>query len=487
MKATGSAQIIVHDLEFRYDSHPVLRDITLQVRRGDMVAIVGPNGAGKSTLLRCLTRSLRPQRGAVLIDGVNLGRLPARQIARQVGAVPQMHTPEFEFTVEELVAMGRHPHLRPFANLSNRDLAVVRQAMALAAVESLAPRPVSALSGGEQQRVAIARALAQEPEILLLDEPTAHLDIAYQVEILEILRRLNRERQVTVLAAIHDLNLAAQYFRRFILVAGGRILAAGTAEQVLQPPLLRQAYGVDVILTRHPLLGCPVVLPVRDGAGAGDGESRNTSDRPGIGTGDAPTADDSGKDRLVVLVTGGARSGKSTFAEQLAAHTGKKVVYVATCAPQDEEMRARVAEHRRRRAPTWVTLEEPLYPGAAMAPRDTADTCFIVDCLTLLVSNHLLRHAGCNGESLNKAGHAAATVHQQVHEEVYREVAALATVIRNLQADCILVTNETGMGLVPEWPLGRVFRDVAGRVNQLFASLADRVYLMVCGIPVQVK
>ncbi|HHY93616.1 MAG TPA: ATP-binding cassette domain-containing protein, partial [Firmicutes bacterium] len=262
----------------------------------------------------------------------------------------------------------------------------------------------SALSGGELQRVAIARALAQEPEILLLDEPTSHLDIAFQVEILEILRRLNRERRATVLAAIHDLNLAAQYFPRFILLARGRILATGSAEEVLQPALLREAYGVEVVLTTHPTAGCPVVLPAQ------------------------------GPDRRIILVTGGVRSGKSTFAEHLASRSGRQVVYVATCLPGDEEMRARVAAHRRGRPPSWITREEPFVARA-----------------------------------------------------YYEEVTGLGSVLQGLQGRCILVTNEVGMGLVPEWPLGRAFRDVAGRVNQFFASLADGVYLMVSGIPVKIK
>ncbi|MEW5932616.1 MAG: bifunctional adenosylcobinamide kinase/adenosylcobinamide-phosphate guanylyltransferase [Bacillota bacterium] len=460
------AHLMVHDLEFSYDCRPALQEIQLTVERGDMVAIIGPNAAGKSTLLRCLTRALRPLRGVVLVGGRDASRLPARQIARQMGTVPQTPETDFEFTVEELVAMGRHPHLPPFAGPGPRDLAVVREAMRLTAVESLAGRPASALSGGELQRVAIARALAQEPELLLLDEPTSHLDIAYQVEILEIVRRLNRERRVTVLAAMHDLNLAAQYFPRFILLARGRILAAGPADRVLQPYLLREAYGVDVVLTTHPVAGCPVVLPAAHSP---------------VTAMSAPSAGchpEHPHDR-VILVTGGARSGKSTFAEQLASRSGQRVVYVATCVPGDEEMRARVAAHRQRRPPSWTTREEPFDPGAVLAAEDSTDTCFVVDCLTLLVSNHLLRQAGEDSPRPPD--------YDRLCTSVYEEIARLHSVLQALQGRCILVTNEVGMGLVPEWPLGRVFRDVAGRVNQLFAALADRVYLMVSGIPVQIK
>ncbi|MDI6894758.1 MAG: bifunctional adenosylcobinamide kinase/adenosylcobinamide-phosphate guanylyltransferase [Bacillota bacterium] len=515
--AHARAHIMVRDLEYSYDSRPVLQEIWLAVERGDMVAIIGPNGAGKSTLLRCLTRALRPRRGVVLVGGRDASRLPARQIARQMGTVPQTHATDFEFTVEELVAMGRHPHLPPFAGPGPRDLAVVREAMCLTAVESLADRPVSALSGGELQRVAIARALAQEPEILLLDEPTSHLDIAYQVEILEIARRLNRERRVTVLAAMHDLNLAAQYFPRFILLARGRILAAGPADHVLRPCLLREAYGVDVVLTTHPVAGCPVVLPAPRGAASAIPATHSTA--PAHSAACAGGCPERPQGR-VTLVTGGARSGKSRFAEELASRSGKKVVYVATCIPGDEEMRARVAAHRRGRPSSWTTREEPFDPGAVLAAEDSADTCFVVDCLTLLASNHLLRQAAEHGSCLpdddheqtgsgrdderpndqnprdkgrtderrgDTGGAGEVRDYDGLCQRVYEEVARLGPVLQGLQGECILVTNEVGMGLVPEWPLGRAFRDVTGRVNQSFASLADRVYLMVSGIPVQIK
>lgn len=264
------ARILAHGLEFRYDSHLALAGISLRIERGDMVALIGPNGAGKSTLLKCLTRALRPRCGAVLVEGRDIGRLGARELARRIGMVPQAQTLDFDFTVEEIVAMGRHPYLPPFGGLRPADLEAVRQALEATGTGSLAERPVSSLSGGEQQRVTLARALAQEPEILLLDEPTAHLDIAYQVEIMEMVRDLNRRRGMTVLAAVHDLNLAARYFPRFLLLAGGKILAAGRAEQVLRPEILRRAYGVEVIVTKHPVLACPIVFPAPRPVPAGD-------------------------------------------------------------------------------------------------------------------------------------------------------------------------------------------------------------------------
>ncbi|HHY94222.1 MAG TPA: ABC transporter ATP-binding protein [Firmicutes bacterium] len=258
----------MHGLAFSYDSVPVLQDISLRVERGDMVAIIGPNGAGKSTLLACITRTLRPQVGTVVISGEDIMHLGARHLARRMGVVPQVQALEFGFSVEEVVAMGRYPHLSRFGRPGPRDLQAVREAMGATATSTLGERSVTALSGGEQQRVAIARALAQEPEILLLDEPTAHLDIRYQVQIMELLARLNREQQLTILAAVHDLNLAARYFQRFLLMSRGQILAAGDAPQVLRRDLIQRTYGVDVVVIDHPVLGCPVILPTR---GGGDG------------------------------------------------------------------------------------------------------------------------------------------------------------------------------------------------------------------------
>ena len=181
----------------------------------------------------------------------------------------------------------------------------------------------------------------------------------------------------------------------------------------------------------------------------------------------------------VVLVTGGARSGKSAFAERLALESGRDVVYIATCVAGDEEMAQRIRDHRARRPPSWTTVEEPLHPGAVMKEHDGPGRCFLLDCLTLLVSNHLLGIAGRDGEHLS--------ARTDVTQQIMRAMDELAAVVAGLQADTVVVTNEVGMGLVPDCPLGRIFRDVAGRVNQRFAALADQVYLMVCGIPLRVK
>lgn len=194
----------------------------------------------------------------------------------------------------------------------------------------------------------------------------------------------------------------------------------------------------------------------------------------------------------MVLITGGARSGKSTFAERLALASGKEVIYVATCVPHDEEMQQRVEEHRRRRPPAWRTREEPFHPGRVMQEEDGPGRCFILDCLTLYLSNHL-----CS--AMDADAGPAATCDAKIEniqvknaevekaEAVMQEARQLAQTVRKLSADTLVVTNEVGMGLVPEWPLGRLFRDLAGRVNQEFACLADEVYAMFCGLPLRIK
>ncbi|MCG0278278.1 MAG: ABC transporter ATP-binding protein [Thermanaeromonas sp.] len=253
----------VHGITYSYGSVPALAGITFQVQPGEMIAVIGPNGSGKSTLLKCLDRALRPQRGVVLLDGRDLWDYSRRDVARRIAVVPQETVTEFDFTVAEVVLMGRQPHLSGLIRReSPRDLAVAREAMELTSTLHLAERPVSSLSGGERQRVIIARALAQEPEILLLDEPTSHLDITYQVEILDLLVYLNRIKNISIITVIHDLNLAAQYFRRVILLSGGKIVDVGPPEKVITTPKIRQAYNTEVLLTRHPGNGRLFVTPL---------------------------------------------------------------------------------------------------------------------------------------------------------------------------------------------------------------------------------
>lgn len=245
----------IHGATYTYSAVPALDGITFTLRQGEMLAVVGPNGSGKSTLVKCISRALRPKVGTVWLAGRDVCTYSARELARQLAVVPQETAIDFDFSAAEVILMGRQPHIGPFQHESSRDLAIMRKAMELTSTLHLADRTVATLSGGERQRVVIARALAQEPQVLLLDEPTSHLDITYQVEILELLGRLNREKKLTIIAVLHDLNLAAQYFHKFLLLAAGKIIALGPAEEVLTRENLKKAYASDVVISRHPMNG----------------------------------------------------------------------------------------------------------------------------------------------------------------------------------------------------------------------------------------
>ena len=210
-----------------------------------MLGLLGPNGSGKTTLLRLISGLFHPQQGRVLLEGRNLQQWGRRRTAQRIAVVPQeLHIP-FAFTVEHMVSLGRTPFVKPFlGERTAHDQMIVEDAIHAAGVAPLATRIFNELSGGERQRVMIAMALAQEPSLLLLDEPTSHLDIKYQIETLELVQRLNRERGVTVIAAMHDLNLASRYFSRLLLFQRGIVADAGPAE-VLEPALLSRVYGVE--------------------------------------------------------------------------------------------------------------------------------------------------------------------------------------------------------------------------------------------------
>lgn len=245
----------VCDLSIKYGAFTALKGLDFVLPDGAFAALIGPNGAGKSSLLRSIGRALRPTEGIIYLDGQDLQKIPAGETARTLAVVPQETAVDFDFTVEELVMMGRYPHQQRFRGGSALDRAIVEEAIAATGITHLAAQSTARLSGGERQRVIIARALAQEPKLLLLDEPTANLDINYQVEFLELLRALNRTKGVTILAAIHDLNLAAQYFEYFVLLADKKILALGNPTKVLTPENIYTAYRIPVAVQRNPLHG----------------------------------------------------------------------------------------------------------------------------------------------------------------------------------------------------------------------------------------
>src|SRR6059058_127101 len=235
----------VAGLTFGYAKQPLLYAVHLQVRAGEMLGLLGPNGSGKTTLLRLISGVIRPQQGKVFLEGRDLHQWGRRGAARRIAVVPQeLHMP-FAFTVEHMVSLGRTPFVNFLGSQTKHDQSIVQEAMQAAGIDTLAPRFFNELSGGERQRVMIAMALGQKPRLLLLDEPTSHLDIKYQIETLELVQFLNRKRGVTVIAAMHDLNLAARYFPRLLLYQRGIVADAAPAE-VLEPGVLRRVYGVDV-------------------------------------------------------------------------------------------------------------------------------------------------------------------------------------------------------------------------------------------------
>lgn len=252
-----------------YRGRPVLEDLCLAARSGEILALIGPNGAGKTTLLRAMARLLRLLRGRVLLADEDLWRTAPRDVARQLALAPQTDGTHWPLTVEQAVALGRAPHRGWLLPLSADDRAVIEQALQQTGLISLRERRVTELSGGEQRRVILARALAQEPRILLLDEPTAHLDLKYQTEILELATRLAHQDGLAVVITLHDLNLAALHADRLALLSEGQLLALGNPAEVLTPERLTSVYGVPVAVTRHPISGTPLVVPMAKTRGGG--------------------------------------------------------------------------------------------------------------------------------------------------------------------------------------------------------------------------
>ncbi|MCL5075767.1 MAG: heme ABC transporter ATP-binding protein [Chloroflexi bacterium] len=238
----------------------MVEDVSLYLNRGEMIGLVGPNGSGKSTLIKGISGLLRPEQGRIQLEGQDLSHLPRMAIAKKLSVVPQNPTLPEAFTVAEIVLMGRTPHLRFLQSEGEHDWAVARWAMELTDTWEIAERRIEELSGGERQRVIIARALAQEPRLLLLDEPTAHLDINHQISVLELVRQLHRKHDLAVLAVFHDLNLAAQYCERLILLSVGRIYTQGSPQQVITRENIRTVYETDVHILAHPLNKLPTAL-----------------------------------------------------------------------------------------------------------------------------------------------------------------------------------------------------------------------------------
>jgi len=249
--------IEVNSISFRYHEDWVLQDVSFRVERGEFVGVIGPNGSGKTTLLKILYRLLSPQKGEILFELMPMKKMDRTDLAKRIAVVAQETHLLFPFSVLETVLMGRSPYLGHLMFESEKDLEMAKKAMEWTEVLSFSERPMDELSGGERKRVFIARALAQEPEVILLDEPTANLDIHHQSEFLDLILTLNRERGLTVVMASHDMNIASEFCDRLILLQGGGIYKMGPPEEVITQENIESVYGCEIWVDQHPVSGMP--------------------------------------------------------------------------------------------------------------------------------------------------------------------------------------------------------------------------------------
>jgi iron complex transport system ATP-binding protein len=249
--------IEVNSISFRYHEDWVLQDVSFRVEKGEFVGVIGPNGSGKTTLLKILYRLLSPQKGEILFELVPMRKMDRNDIARRIAVVAQETQLLFPFSVLETVLMGRSPYLGHLMFESEKDLEIAKKAMEWTKVFPFSERPMDELSGGERKRVFIARALAQEPEVILLDEPTANLDIHHQIDFLDLILTLNRERGLTIVMASHDMNIASEFCDRLILLQDGRIYKMGTPDEVITKENIESVYGCEVWIDQNPVSGMP--------------------------------------------------------------------------------------------------------------------------------------------------------------------------------------------------------------------------------------
>ena len=258
---TDSHSLSAEGLTLSYGDRTIVEGLDLVIPPGRITAIVGANGCGKSTLLRALARLISPREGQVILDGKALHGRATKEIARTLGLLPQSPIAPEGIAVADLVGRGRHPHQKLLARWSSHDYEVVAQALAATGIEDLADRSVDELSGGQRQRAWIAMSLAQETDILLLDEPTTFLDVAHQVEVLDLLTDLNRDRGTTIVMVLHDMNLAARYADHLFALRSGRVVASGAPGEVMTGELIREVFDLDALVVPDPVSGAPIVLP----------------------------------------------------------------------------------------------------------------------------------------------------------------------------------------------------------------------------------
>jgi iron complex transport system ATP-binding protein len=250
----------IEQMNFHYGNVPVLRDISFTIDEGEMFGIIGPNGSGKSTLVRAISGHFPASSGKVFLRNREISSFPHKELARQIAVLEQEGTPPIPFTVEQVVAMGRYPWLKPFSDLSVRDYEIVESILKNLNLWDKRNKKVNTLSGGQRQLVSLARAMAQEPRILILDEPTTYLDIGHQLLVMEHVRKWHHEQGITIIMVLHDLNIAGQYCDRLLLIDQGEIITWGNTEDVLIESTLTKVYKADLIKVQHPISGVPQFL-----------------------------------------------------------------------------------------------------------------------------------------------------------------------------------------------------------------------------------
>jgi len=255
-------ELEVNGISFSYNSIPALKDVSFQVNGGEALGIIGPNGSGKSTLLKCINKKLVPDHGAVLLSGQDVRSLSRREIAEKFGVVPQVSSISFPFTVFEVVLMGRTPYVDRLRGEKQKDFEAVHRMLKDLDLEHMADRSITRVSGGEYQKVVIARALAQEPDVLLMDEPTLHLDVSHQLELLELVTKLKKENGLTVVMASHDINLAIRYTDRIMMIKEGEIYCIGDPGNTVTEESIREVFGINVIIEEIPVSGITNVVPL---------------------------------------------------------------------------------------------------------------------------------------------------------------------------------------------------------------------------------